>query len=90
MVYTNPGAISNSGSSYFTNQKSKIDKLNLNILENFNITNDYDSLYVPAIFEIGKKKNEIIDTQNDFKNILEQQKTNSKYMRMEHQEFYKE
>jgi hypothetical protein len=32
MPYTNLGAISNSGNKYFTNQKSKILKLNMDIL----------------------------------------------------------
>ncbi len=34
MVYTNPGAISNSGNSYFTNQRSKIAKIDLNLIRN--------------------------------------------------------
>ena len=34
--YTNPGAISNSGNTSFTNPRSKIYKLNLGILNNYN------------------------------------------------------
>lgn len=37
MVFTNPGAISNSGSSYFTNPRSKISKMDLNLITNGDI-----------------------------------------------------
>ncbi len=78
--YTNPNAISNSGSSYFTNQKSKILKLNLNLIANANMLNDF------LVEEYNKNikttsTTTSIPTQNttdDFLTILQNQKNNSK------------
>ena len=74
--YINPFSISNSGNKYFTNPKSKIYKLSVNILTNSNTTN----------YDIKKKINSTSNnsnstnnnTQPDLISILNQQKNNSK------------
>lgn len=76
LPYTNPSAISNSGNKYFTNQKSKIFKLNMSILDNSNASVDVST---------NTNANTNTNTTNantniymDFKEILEQQKNLSK------------
>lgn len=79
-AYTNPSAISNSGASYFTNQKSKILKLNLNLVSNGDALNNF---LISQFEELKSGKNQqkimtenIID--NDFLTILQNQKNNSR------------
>lgn len=78
MPFTNPGAISNSGNKYFTNQRSKIFKLNLNILDNYDTIISY--LNTKSSEQINVNSNKNIDTNidGDFTSILSQQNNNSK------------
>lgn len=74
MPYTNPGAISNSGNKYFTNQKSKVLKLNMGIIDNSNAIQNYQS----AISSEQVNVNSNTNTQTDFRSVLSQQKNSSK------------
>ncbi len=74
MPYTNPGAISNSGNKYFTNQKSKILKLNMGIIDNSNAIQNYQSTKSSEHVNVNSKTN----VQTDFQSILAQQKNSSK------------
>jgi maltose-binding protein MalE len=78
MPYTNPNAISNSGGTYFTNQKSKILKLNLNIINNSNVP-----FYNYSNQLIKKKSTPNTNPQIDFREILLQQKNNSKFNKLD-------
>jgi hypothetical protein len=73
MAYTNPGAISNSGNAYFTNQKSKIYKLNLNISNNANEISNYLNLISSEQINTNTGSNNNY-SGNSLINILEQQK----------------
>lgn len=80
--YTNPNSISNSyNNKYFTNQKSKIFKRNLNILNN---ANEYSNTYVPIYLFGDNTTNQYnqsitsVNTVPNFLNILEQQRNNTK------------
>jgi esterase/lipase superfamily enzyme len=87
MVYTNPGAISNSGNSYFTNQRSKITKMDLDLIRNG------DAQYYFANLELENRMGGTTNTntntntnntinQTDYRLVLAQQKINSKYGRL--------
>jgi len=78
--YTNSNSISNSGSNYFTNRKSKILKLNLNLIENGDLIqsfllNEYDKILNS---NSNTNFNSEIKTENDFMSILQNQRNNSK------------
>lgn len=74
MPYTNPTAISNSGNKYFTNQKSKILKLNLDILDNSSILQNYLSAKISEQVNVSSNTN----TVTDFRSVLAQQKNTSR------------
>lgn len=82
MTYINPNAISNSGNEkYFTNRRSKIDKLILNFLTNADLLTDF----LVSQFEeqkynrtLSKAYNNIEPDPNDFRTILQIQKKNSR------------
>ena len=82
MVYTNPNAISSSGNNkYYTNQRSKIQMLNLNLVNN---ANDYNNFLVQEFNERQTGSNSNIQTNskqnnNDFGTILQNQKLATKY-----------
>lgn len=78
-AYTNPSAISNSGASYFTNQKSKILKLNLNLVSNGDAINNFLISQFEE-FKLGQNQQIITKTipDNDFLTILQNQKNNSR------------
>jgi len=83
MVYTNPTSISNSSNQQnFTNQKSKIHMLNLNLENNGNIYNNFlvqqFNEYQSNTSSITQSNTSIND--NDFMTILQNQKKNSKYL----------
>jgi hypothetical protein len=82
MVQTNPTAISNSGSSYFTNPKSKIAKLNLDLI----INGDERELITNMIVLKNIKSNANTDTNiakmPDYRDVLAQQRNNSKYFQL--------
>lgn len=80
MVYVNPTTISNSGNAeYYTNQKAKIHMLIFNIIQN---SNNYNNFLVQEFNEQQLKSGSNIQTNtsdtNNFINILEYQKNNSK------------
>ena len=88
MVYTNPGAISNSGNSYFTNPRSKITKMDLDLIING------DAQYFFANLELANRMAELANSntgtntnytinQTDYRLVLAQQKINSKYGRLD-------
>jgi hypothetical protein len=82
MVYTNPNAISNSGNQQnFTNQKAKIHKFILNVIDNGDILNNF---LVQQFNEYQTSTGTTVQTSsstndNDFITILQNQKKNSKY-----------
>lgn len=82
MVYTNPTAISNSGNQQnFTNQKAKIHKFILNVIDNGDILNNF---LVQQFNEQQTSTGSTVQTSqsandNDFRTILENQRNNSKY-----------
>jgi len=80
MPYTNPGAITNSGNTYFTNPRSKISKLNLNILDNSDAINNYLNSISSEQKYVNPNTNTFTNPYagDDFQSILSQQKTNSK------------
>jgi hypothetical protein len=80
MPYTNPGAISNSGNTYFTNPRSKISKLNLDILDNSDAINSYLSAKLSEQKYVNPNTNTFTNPYagDDFQSILSQQKNNSK------------
>lgn len=88
MPYTNPGAISNSGNTKFTNQRSKILKLNIGIIDNSNAINNYQSAKSSEQVNVNSNTNTFTNinsntyrntnTNIDFLTILEQQKNDSK------------
>lgn len=78
MPYTNPGAISNSGNKYFTNQKSKILKLNMGIIDNSNAIQNYQSAKSSEQRNVNTNTNTFTNSGNDFMSILSQQKNSSK------------
>jgi hypothetical protein len=82
MPYTNPGAISNSGNTYFTNTRSKILKLNMGILNNSDAINNYLNVISSEQKNVNVNTNTNTFTNGysgeDFLSILEQQKNNSK------------
>lgn len=80
MPYTNPGGISNSGGSSFINQKSKILKLNMNLIENGDaFLNYFNSLQSSQISNVNT--NTTIP-ENDFKLILQEQRNSNKINRL--------
>ena len=76
MVYTNPGAISNSGANYFVNQRAKIEKINLNL-----IINGDSHYYNVQMTENNVNKNNL-SNQNDYKSVLTQQRLTSRFNRL--------
>lgn len=78
MVYTNPQAISNSANNkHFTNQKAKIYKVNLNIIDNADNLNNF----LVKQFNNQQKTNSSLPinssiNDNDFKIILQYQRNN--------------
>lgn len=82
MVYTNPTAITNSGNQqYFTNQRAKIHKFILNVIDNRDILNNF---LVQQFNEQQTSTGTNVQTSqstndNDFRTILENQRNNSKY-----------
>lgn len=70
MVFTNPGAISNSGADYFTNQRAKIYKLNLNLEINGDIREN--------IMETITNKPIQTNFQDDYRTVLLRQRLSSK------------
>lgn len=85
MPYTNSGAISNSGNKYFTNPKSKISKLNMDILDNAIILNNYLNEQFSGQNNINSNTtltNKYIG--DDIQSILTQQKINSKLNKLSH------
>lgn len=77
-AYTNPSSISNSGASYFTNPRSKIYKLNLNLVSNGNLLNEF---LITQYEELKSNQTQLEINQipsNDFLTILENQKKKSK------------
>ncbi len=82
--YTNSNAISNSGANYFTNRKSKILKLNLNLIENADLLqefllNEYKNQFNNnSTSNSNSNSNTYLKKENDFLAILQYQKTNSK------------
>lgn len=74
MVYTNPGAISNSGANYFVNQRAKIEKINLNLIAN----GDSNYYWVQMLNNQDNTKKNNLSNQNDYKFVLAQQKSTSK------------
>lgn len=81
MVYINPQAIPNSGNTeYFTNQKSKISKIILNIIDNADNLNNF----LVKQFNNQQKTNSSLPinssiNDNDFKIILQNQRNTSKF-----------
>ena len=75
MVYTNPGAISNSGASYFVSQKSKIEKINLNLI----INGDSQYYYVESQNNGTYSNTSTNVNQYDYRNVLLQQKLASRF-----------
>lgn len=81
MVYTNPHSISNSGNvQNFTNQKAKIHRYNLNVIENGDIFNNFlvkqfDEYQTGSgsTFQTNQSTND-----NDFRTILQNQRNNAK------------
>lgn len=76
MVYTSSASISNSGNQeYFTNKKSKIQKLNLNKV---NDSNNYNNFLVYQFNEQHSQtisySQTISNEENDIKKILEKQR----------------
>ena len=79
MPYTNPNSISNSGNSYFTNQKSKIYIHNLNIINNADQYNNFlNQQFINNLSITPNKYTPQTNTTNDFLFILQTQKKNSK------------
>jgi hypothetical protein len=78
--YTNPGAITNSGNTYFTNPSSKIYKLNLNLVTNFDEYNDFlvEEFKQRAIAKNFNQNKSNATTSNDFTTILKNQRSNGK------------
>jgi hypothetical protein len=82
MPYTNSAAISNSGNKYFTNPKSKILKLNMDIINNSDAINNYLSAKSSEQKNVNTNTNTFTNSGGDFMSILQQQKSNSKSNRL--------
>jgi hypothetical protein len=78
MVFTNPGGISNSGASNFTNQKGTIHKLNLNLV----INGDSQYYYVGSS---PQNSNGTSGSQNDYRLVLAQQKLSSRFNKLKNE-----
>jgi len=84
MVNINPTAISNSGNQqYFTNQRAKIHKFLLNVIDNGDILNNF---LVQQFNERQTSTGTNIQTSqsaNDFRTILQNQRNNAKLNKFE-------
>jgi hypothetical protein len=79
--YTNPNSISNSGAYNFTNQKSKIFKLNMNLIENGDLiqnflVNQYNNKFNNKNYNSNTFSD--VKIENDFITILQNQRNNVK------------
>lgn len=79
MVYINPTAITNSGNQqYFTNQRAKISKFLLNVIDNGDILNNF------LVQQFNERQTSIgtnvqtSQSTNDFRTILQNQRNNAK------------
>lgn len=78
MPFTNPGSVSNSGNSYFTNQESKIYKLNLHILENADEISIFLNNSNTQSNNSNSNQNSNSPSDANFEDILYEQKNNVK------------
>jgi hypothetical protein len=84
MVFTNPNAISNSANAKsYTNIRSKIHMLNLNLIDNGNIYNNFlNSQFNEQFTSPNSNNTNNVSNDNDFIKILQNQKLQAKFAKL--------